>query len=145
MNPRPSRRSSFLSVLLLLALMSCFTAAGFAEYRTVELESLRITIDTDWAVQAAPGYFPIRIDITNLGDNREIRVVGSEQRWFNFYRRGRTPGPSVFGGTQMGSSVFNQGVRLKRGDRVKLTIPVPIMADSENMSIRIWEGGRPIE
>ena len=131
---------------LLALVLLCCAVPSFAEYRMVEIESLRITVDTDWAVQTTPGYFPIRLDITNLGDNREIRIAGTEQRWFDFRRRSRTTGPSMFGpSSQMGSSNFSQVVRLKRGDRVKLTIPVPIMADSENVSIRIWEGGRPLE
>ncbi len=130
----------------LLVLLLIFSSAGaFAEYRTVELESLRITVDTDWAGQAGPGYFPIRLDITNLGDNREIQIAGTEQRYFDVYRRTGTVSSPILGSAQMSASNFNQAVRLKRGDRVKLTLPVPIMADSENISIRIWENGRPLD
>jgi hypothetical protein len=124
----------------------CSAIPGFAEYRTLELESLRITVDTDWAIQGTPGYFPIRLEITNLGDNREIRIVGSQQRYFDYFRRGRPVGPSFFGSpSQLGSSNFSQTVRLKRGDRVKFTLPVPVTADNENLSIRVWENGRPLE
>jgi hypothetical protein len=130
----------------LVALLLCFAAPAFADYRTVELELLRITVDSDWALLGTPGYLPIRFDITNLGENREIRIVGTEQRYFDFLRRGRTPGTSVFGSSsRISSSSFSQTVRLKRGDRVKLTLPVPIVADNENISIRIWENGRPLE
>jgi hypothetical protein len=52
----------------------------------------------------------------------------------------------MFGGpTQLATSSFSQTVRLKRGDRKQLTLPVPIMADSENISLRIWEKGRPLD
>src|SRR5436190_16735232 len=95
----------------LIALMLCFAAPTFAEYRTVELEKLRITVDTDWAYQGTPGYFPIRLDITNRGDDREIRIIGSDQRYFDIYRRGRAP--TVFGApTQVASSSFSQTLRL---------------------------------
>src|SRR6185295_14568767 len=117
---------------LLLITLFLVATVGFAEYRTVELEKLRVTVDTDWAFQGTPGYFPIRLDITNLGDNRELRIIGSEQRYFDPFRKGRPMGPSMFGSSgasQMGSSSFSQTVRLKRGDRVKLTLPVPVMAD----------------
>ena len=46
------------------------------EYRTVEVESLRVTIDSDWVPRTTPGYLPIRFDITNLGEARVIEIVG---------------------------------------------------------------------
>jgi hypothetical protein len=135
-----------LKVLLSLLLLLGAAAPAFAEYRTIEVEKLSITIDTEWAAWNGPGYFPIRLDITNLGDNREIRIVGTEQRWFDFYRRRRVMSSGPFGSSsQMGTSNFSQLIRLKRGDRVKLTIPVPIVADNENISIRLFENNRPIE
>src|SRR5262249_2261771 len=111
---------------LVITLVLGFAVSSFADYRTVEVESLRITVDSEWASQGTPGYLPIRLDITNLGDNREIRIVGSGQRYFDFYRRSR-PSPSAFGGpTQLGDFGLSQTVRLKRGDRVKLTLAVPV-------------------
>jgi hypothetical protein len=132
--------------LLCLFLLLCFAASGFAEYRTVEIESLRIIVDTDWPGQGTPGYFPIRLDITNLGDDREIRIVGAAQRFFDFFRRRSTTAPSLFGpSSNMGSSTFSQTLPLKRGDRKTFTLAVPVMADNENLSIRIFENGRPLE
>jgi len=132
--------------LLVFALCLSFAPAGQAEYRTIDLESLRITIDTDWASQGTVGYLPIRIDITNLGENREIQLVGSVQRFFDFFRRRPTTPASFFGpSNQMGTSSFTQTLQLKRGDRKTFTLPMPIMADSENLSLRIFEKGRPLE
>src|SRR5215475_4916733 len=56
-------------------------AAG--SLQSVEVEALRITIDSEWSPRAAPGYWPIRFDITNLGDNRKIEIVGLGTRWWN--------------------------------------------------------------
>jgi hypothetical protein len=130
-----------LPVLLLLG----SAGASFAEYRTVEIERLRIILDTDWAAQCATGYFPVRLNITNSGDDREIRIVGSGQRYFDFRYRRRTSG--MFGGSSgnMVSANFSQTIRLKRGDSKQLTIPLPIFADSESFSVRIFENGRPLE
>jgi hypothetical protein len=109
--------------------------SGFArEYRTVEVESLKITIDSDWATRVAPGYLPVRFDITNLGEARVIEIVGQGWRFF------RTPRPGPGGGTAV-----RQEVRLARGDRVRLTMPVPVYADNENMNFQIREDGRTLE
>ena len=48
------------------------------EYRTVEVESLKVTIDSDWVARTTPGYLPVRFDITNQGDARVIEIVA---RW----------------------------------------------------------------
>ena len=141
---RGSLGGPWLFVLVALVVLLVFTTSAFAEYRTVEIESLRITVDTDWATQGTPGYFPVRLDITNLGDTREIRVIGSEQRFLDWTRRRPTPG--FFGSSsQLGSSSFSKTLRLKRGDRVKFTLPVPMMGDHENISVRIFENGRQLE
>ena len=38
-----------------------------------------------------------------------------------------------------------KSIRLARGDRVRFTLPVPILADHENLGFEIQEGGRTIE
>ena len=103
------------------------------EYRTVEVESLRVTIDTDWAPRTAPGYLPVRFDITNSGDARVIELVGEGSRSF------RPPRAS------MGTTAVRQTVRLARGDRVRLTLPVPIFADSEHLRFELREDNRTLE
>jgi hypothetical protein len=116
--------------LFLCALPSL--AAG--EYRTVEIEGLRITIDSDWVTRAAPGYLPVRFDITNLGEPRVIEIAGDGLRFFRAPRGGGT-----------GGTVVRQTVRLARGDRVRLTVPVPVFADNENIVFQIRENGRTLE
>ena len=111
-------------------------AAPRREYRTIEVESLRITIDSDWAPRAAPGYLPVRFDITNLGEARVIEIVGAGDALL----RG-DEGRGRLGGIRGRA----QALRLARGDRVRLTIPVPIFADSENIRFEIREDGRTLE
>ena len=104
------------------------------EYRTVEVESLRVTIDSDWVPRAAPGYLPIRFDITNLGDARVIEIVAQGYRCSSAIAAriaARRPGRR-----------FASCVRLARGDRVRLTMPVPVFADNENFRFEIREGNR---
>jgi hypothetical protein len=48
-------------------------------------------------------------------------------------------------GGAVGGIAVRQAVRLARGDRVRLTIPVPIFADSENIRFDIREDGRTLE
>ena len=105
-----------------------------AEYRTVEVESLRITFDSDWAMRAAPGYLPVRLEITNLGEPRVIDILGQGSR---SYRAPRS--------TQGGGIVVRQTLRLARGDRVRLTVPVPIFGDQENIRFEIREDDRTLE
>jgi hypothetical protein len=120
--------------LLLLVFCQPGTARAAGEYRTIEVESLRITIDSEWAPRTAPGYLPIRVDITNLGEARIIEIVAQGTR---FSRSSR--------GMQPGGIDARQIVRLARGDRVRLTMPVPIFADNENIRFEIREGGRTLE
>ena len=46
---------------------------------------------------------------------------------------------------QQGGIDVRQTVRLARGDRVRLTMPVPIFADNENIRFEIREDGRTLE
>ncbi len=126
----PSRCRRF-GCLLLWFLLPLECAAG--EYRTAEVESLKITIDSDWASHTAPGYVPVRFDITNLGEPRVVEIVGEGVR---FGRRMRM-GPSALH--------IRQALRMARGDRVRVTIPVPVFADSENIRFEIQEDGRILE
>jgi hypothetical protein len=124
----------------LLTLLVCFgpavSARAAGEYRTVEVESLKITIDSEWAARTAPGYLPVRFDITNFGDARVIDIVGRGMRFFRF--------SGMRGGAQGGLEIL-QAVRLARGDRVRFTLPVPILADHESLGFEIQEDGRTIE
>ena len=104
-----------------------------ADYRTFEVEGLRIVFDSDWPTRMAQGYLPVRFDITNTTGARDIEIVGSGMRFY----RGR-------GGSQITSNV-RQAVRLERGSRVRITIPVPVYADSESMRFEIRENGRLLE
>jgi hypothetical protein len=125
------------ALLSLLVFFCCAVSARAAgEYRTVEVESLKITIDSEWAQRTAPGYLPIRFDITNLGSARVIDIVGRGMRYFMASGRG--------GGAQ-GGLELQQTIRLARGDRVRFTLPVPILADHENLGFEIQEDGRTIE
>ena len=126
------------AVVFALALL--LSTPALAEHRNVELESLRITIDSDWAQQGASGYLPVRFDITNLGEAREIVLSASQQHWFRPSPRTR----SVFGGLDNGRIDIRQTVRLKRGDHVKLTMALPVFAE-ESFQFRLLENGRQIE
>jgi hypothetical protein len=132
-----ARASTFLFLFLLLV------PSAFAEYRSYDLESLRITIDSDWAPQGAQGYLPVRFDITNLGEAREIVLSISQQHWFDL-SRGRPRSVMSLGSFDMGGIDTRQTIRLKRGDHVKLTVPIPVFADTENFQFRLLEKGRPI-
>ncbi len=123
-----------LLVCLCLFAFAAGSAHAAGEYRTVDIESLKITIDSEWASRTAPGYLPVRFDITNLGEARVIEIVGQGMRLFRSTR-----------GLHQGGIGIRQAVRLARGDRVRLTIPVPISADNENVRFEIREDGRTLE
>jgi hypothetical protein len=129
-----ARFSPFLLFLLLL----CLPFTAFAEYSTKEIESLRITVDTDWPGQGTSGYLPIRFDITNLAEAREIEIVVSQQHYYNPYRGGVYSGGNYDGG----STTTQQRVQLERGARVKFTMALPVFAHNENFEIQIRERGR---
>lgn len=132
METRGERRACWCLSLFIL-LLAVVPAGAAGEFRTVEIESLKITIDSEWAVRAAPGYLPVRFDVTNLGDARVIEIFGQGMR---FSRSSRV---------QPGGITVRQTVRLARGDRVRLTIPVPVFADNENIWFEIREDGRTLE
>jgi hypothetical protein len=131
--PREQRRFKARGAVLLLLCGAAVATPSAREYRTIEVESLRVTIDSDWAPRAAPGYLPVRFDITNLADARVIEIVGEGSRAF------RSPGAG------QGATSVRQTVRLARGDRVRLTIPVPIFADSESIRFELREDNRTLE
>lgn len=114
--------------------LSVVAVPAARQFQTVDVESLRVSIDADWAAYAAPGYFPARFEITNEGDERTIEIVGLGTRSYR--------GPR----TQMGagSTLVSRSVRLGPGDRVRVTIPVPIYGDSENIRFEIRERRRTI-
>ena len=112
------------------------------EFRTVEIESLRVTIDSDWVPRAAPGYLPVRFDVTNLGDARVIEIVGQGTRMFRAVPRSPTTG--VVPGGQASTTV-SQTLRLRRGDRVRFTMAIPVFADNENFRFELREGNRILE
>jgi hypothetical protein len=123
------------SVCLLMLLFSAgMPGRAAGEYQTVETASLKIGIDSDWGARTAPGYLPVRFDITNLGEARVIEIVGEGTRHFR----------GLYGMMPGGIDVL-QSVRLARGDRVRLTIPVPVFGDNESLRFEIQENGQTLE
>jgi len=122
-------------IVALVCLCATATARASGEYRVVEIEGLKIVLDSEWAPRSAPGYLPVRFDITNLAEARVIQIVGQGSRFFHSSRGGGRPG---------GFEIL-QPVRLARGDRVRLTIPVPLGADNESIQFQIREDGRTLE
>jgi hypothetical protein len=133
--PLQRLRPKFFSNLLLRTtlIILCFAGVVHAsgEYQTFDVASLKIILDTEWASQTAPGYLPVRVDIINEGDERTIEVFGQGNRF-----------RSYVGAVAMD---VRQAVHLKRGDRVHLTLPVPVFADNENIQFQIREGGRLLQ
>jgi len=123
-----------LPAILLLFCGLAPAAAAAGEYRTVEVESLKIEIDSEWGARTAPGYVPVRFDITNLGEARVIDLVGQGSRFMR-----------MAGGGTGAATTIRQSVRLARGDRVRLTIPVPVFGMSESIRFDIEEDGRTLE
>jgi len=123
-----------------IAVVACTAMLAVAvpsarEFRSIEVDSLKVTIDSDWAPRAAPGYWPVRFDITNLGEARVIEIVGSGSRSF----RAATSGVAI------ASSSIRQQVSLGRGDHVHLTMALPIFGDSESASFEIREDTHVIQ
>jgi hypothetical protein len=135
-----SRRVSW---WIALAVLVCAAVAGPAarEFRTLDIESLRITIDSDWVPRTAPGYVPVRFDVTNLGDARVIEIVGRVSRFFRPAPRGSV---GVGPGGQ-GSTTVRQELRLAKGDRVRFTMSIPVLGDSENIRFELREDNRVLE
>jgi hypothetical protein len=123
-----------LFLVVLVVLSAAIRAEASNDYRTYEFESLKVAIDSEWGMRAAPGYFPIRFDITNYGNDRVIDLVGLGQRY---------GGPASFTGFQ--TIEIRQRLHLKRGDRLKFTVPVPTVAFNENIRFQILEDGRVLQ
>jgi hypothetical protein len=129
----PGKRRPAWPWTIVLVVCATLSAGAAGEYRTVEVESLKIEIDSEWGVRTTPGYVPVRFDITNLGEARVIDIVGQGSRFVRASRGGP------------GAQTIRQAVRLARGDRVRLTIPVPVFASSESIRFEIQEDGRTLE
>jgi hypothetical protein len=120
--------------LFVIVVLSAVIRTEAADYRTYEFESLKVTIDSEWGMRAAPGYFPIRFDITNYGNDRVIDLVGLGTRY---------GGVASFTGFQ--TTEIRQRLHLKRGDRLKFTVPVPTAAFNESIQFQIREDGRVLQ
>jgi len=120
-----------LALAAALLLLTPFPLAA-GEYRTLEVQSLRITIDTEWGSRLAPGYLPVRFDITNVGEARVIEIVADGTRYTRFMR-------------SVAYVHVLRSLRMARGDRVRVTIPIPVFADSENLRFEIQEQGETLE
>jgi hypothetical protein len=72
-----------------------------------------------------------RRHVVNSGDERTIEVYGQGTRYRGF--QGAT-------GVEI-----RQSIHLKRGDHVRVTIPVPVFAVNENMRFEILERGRVLQ
>jgi hypothetical protein len=112
-------------------------AAGV--YHTVESDGLRIVMDSEWVGQTAPGYIPIRFDITNSGAPRTIDIVERGGR-YNF---GTRTAP-YYGSPQQGRLSILQRLTVARGSRVYFTIPLPVSASNENYVFEVREDGEVI-
>lgn len=129
-------------VALVVLVCAATAVASAREYRTLEVELLRVTIDSDWAPRTAPGYVPIRFDITNLGDARVIELIGQGTRMFRGIPRTPTTPARLSG---QASTTVSQTVRLARGDRVRFTMAIPVFGDNENFRFELREGNRTLE
>jgi hypothetical protein len=81
----------------------------------------------------------VRFDITNLGEAREIVLIATQQHWFRATTR-----RSVFGGLDNGRIDIRQSISLKRGDRVKFTMALPVFAE-ESFQFHLEENGRRVQ
>ena len=115
------------SLVTLVAWVACLCAGApaWAEYRTVETEGLRITFDSDSISDTAPGYLPVRLEIANVNEAREIEIVGVSRRFFHgrFARNGSLV-------------TVRRSVRLARGGRVAFTMPMPIGFRQRERAVR---------
>ena len=121
--------AGFIALWIFVLASSPLLAAG--DLKTVEIEALRITVDSEWATRVTPGYWPIRFDITNLGDDRTIEILGQGTRWWN--------------SGESGAAEIHQTLKLKRADRKRFTVSVPIFANNENLSFQIRERGKTLQ
>jgi hypothetical protein len=133
------RRRGVRWISTLVLCFSAVAAPAAREYQTVDIQLLRITIDTDWAPRAAPGYFPARFEITNVGDARIIEIVGQASRAYRGLVRSPGIGPTF---SYQSSTFVQQSIRMAMGDRVRLSIPIPLSADNENVYFEIRERNR---
>src|SRR5262245_14849230 len=129
-----------IAVVMLLLLPAAARASGI--YSSVEIEGLRVAMDAEWGGQLAPGYLPVRFDISNADAARVIEIVVDCNR---VPMRGGYPvyrGPRGFAAS---TTTVVQTVRLARGERVRFTLPVPVLGDSAGLQFRIRENGRPLQ
>jgi hypothetical protein len=119
---------------LVLLFCAATPRAAAGQYQTIEVESLKIEFDAEWGDRLTPGYVPVRFDITNGGEARVIEIVGEGSRYFRSFRS-----------MDPGKTDARQQVRLARGDRVRVTMPMPVFANNESMVFEIRENGRMLE
>lgn len=133
MTARGRRLACVLALGLVGLLLRPGRADASGEFRTIELESLRVTVDTEWPGIVAAGYVPVRVELTNSGEPRTIDVVIAGSRFFGSGR-----------GARNGNVQIERRIDLARGDRVRFTMPVPVIAGAENFGVTIREDGQTL-
>ncbi len=128
------------------ALVAASVWAGLAAdaaaiQRTIELGDLRIAFDSDWVGAAAPGYLPVRIDVTNVGAPRVIEIVAEGSRFGRTMVMSPRRAPTL----NRGRSSVRRELRMARGARVRFTFPIPISGETENITLSVREGGRSLQ
>jgi hypothetical protein len=134
----------------LVTLVIPASAGAVGLFKSTETEGLKITIDADWAVQTAPGYLPVRFDITNLTEPRVIEIVaqGRPMTYRSLAARRTSGGGIISGGAmtvEQGRTRVRQTLRLARGDRVRFTMSLPVSSENESFTFEIRENSRVIE
>ena len=131
--------SAWLSLVVAgrLLLRAALSARAAGEYRTVEVESLahhdRRRVG---GREPAPGYLPVRFDITNLGEARVIEIVGAGHAVLHAVARLGSTSARI----DASGRPFASRAAIACGSRC----PVPVFGDSENMRFEIREDGRTL-
>ena len=86
-------------------------------------------------MRAAPGYLPVRFDITNLGEARVIEIVGRGMRFFRGLREPALTEDWKYGRRFAWRAVIACGSRF----------PCRSSGDHENLGFEIQEDGRTID
>ena len=129
--------------LLLMGLAVAGEASAAGPYRPLlEVDGLRITIDAEWPARTAPGYLPVRFDITNLADARTIEILERGTRGGRAFVGGMVVGPATM---RSGTMTVSREITLARGARVRFVLPVPLLAPNENLQFEIRENNKTIE
>ena len=111
---------------LIIALLLALMVVSSARAGVTSAEGLELTVDTNWPGTGKGGYFPVRISVRNVRQQRDLRIELQAR------------------GLDTIAANLGRNFTVEQNQTVSFTIPVPMVNNYSYYQVKIYEDGREI-